>query len=190
MPWKWCCKHSSGQNGRTEFGKLRLPGSSHSDQFCLHRFTRWVDSRVLWCQMHRYYGAALGCTDYQHLDIIPAYSYDMHHICECKQTYRKKESWNMNVHIQQVRYQMVSVTIFSKFHKIHYHILATTRRYNLIDISTWLCVNKCWSKARTIIGNEGVLGLWSRGLKTRILANGDLAGIDRDMTSEVSRNYG
>ena len=26
--------------------------------------------------------------------------------------------------------------------------------------------------ARTIIGNEGVLGLWSRGLKTRILANG------------------
>lgn len=38
--------------------ELRLPGSSHSDQSCLHRFTRWVDSRVLWFQtqsfvMHR-----------------------------------------------------------------------------------------------------------------------------------------
>ena len=91
--------------------ELRLPGSSHSDQFCLHRFAWWVDSRVLWCQMHRYYGAALGCTDYQHLDIIPDYSYDMQHICECKHT--GKKSWNIKVHIQQVRYH---TTVFSMFH--------------------------------------------------------------------------
>lgn len=29
-----------------------------------------------------------------------------------------------------------------------------------------------WEAARSIIANEGFLGLWSRGLKTRILANG------------------
>lgn len=88
----------------------------------------------LWCIEHSYYGAALGCTDYQHLDIIPDYSYDMHHICERKQTYKKKESWNINVHIQQVRYH---TTVFSTFHKIHIN----THRLNLIDISSYVSTN-------------------------------------------------
>lgn len=47
--------------------------------------------------MHRYYGAALGFTDYQHLDIIPAYSYDMHHTCECKRTGKKRVETSMYI---------------------------------------------------------------------------------------------